>query len=328
MKYTLPLVLSPSLLIWCLLAAFISASDLPSSILNGLSISQSSHRLADEDDPRFSMRITYGETDLPATPVFMNAVELSARYAEMDYLGQTQQRHGIVLPAYQQVEIAVIPALPATTVEVRLVVMAINAAVMNMVYAKRWKESEAEIRWDDRVKAHMYFTEPLDDPVNSDNRTQHLIPIPTGLAPNNTSLSTNAQFNWVPVYKPYGQEILAKDVFLLALGAIRMIAPYPGTEKITGPFHVGSELVNANMQIYLHNRRFPRPVPPFFRYSHVLEAVRRIPGWELDRRRFAEFFCSIQVSRRPLGVLLMEKGHFVPDSMGPVENITISSTSE
>ena len=44
----------------------------------------------------------------------------------------------------------------------------------------------------------------------------------------------------------------------------------------------------------------------------MLEAVRRIPGWQLARRRFAEFFCSVEVGGRSVGVILMEKGPFDP----------------
>lgn len=327
-----------------MLVAIISASELPSFILNGFSSSQSSPRLVGGDDPRFSLKIEYGETKLPPTPVLMNAVgqystflsqslpkgstdseiflELSARYAAMDFLGPVQQHHGIVLPAYQQVEIAVIPVRHATTNQVRLVIWAIYASVMEMVFSKRWVESEVEVRWEDRAQAHIYFTRPLDDPLDSNNRTQDPTAISARETLNNTLRPANAQFDWLPSYKPDAQKLQAKDVFLLALGAIKLVAPHPVTEKITGPFHVGSALIDANLQIYLHQRRVPRPVPPFFQYGHVLEAVRRIPGWELEHRRFAELFVSIEAFRRPVGWMMMEKGAFGGRLTGSAENVT------
>lgn len=309
MKCQLPLALFPWVQIFFLLAALISASTLPSSTLNRFPLLPSSPRHSEEDDPRFSVRFMYGETELSVTPIFMNAVELTARYAELDFYSRVRGRHGIVLPAYPQVEIAVIPAPPATSVEVRLVIWAIYAVVLDMVYTRRWLESELEVRWEDQVKAHVYFTKQMDDSLSTSNRTQDSTRISTNETSNMASRSiVNAEFDWVPVYKPNGENLQARDVFLLTLGSIKTIAQYATTQKVLGPFHVGSELVDAHLEVWPQNRRDPRPAPPFMRYGHALEAVRRIPGWELDRRRFAEFFCSVEVMGRSAGVVLMEKG--------------------
>ncbi|KAL8918112.1 MAG: hypothetical protein Q9208_007554 [Pyrenodesmia sp. 3 TL-2023] len=286
-----------------------SASDVPSSTLNNIYLPPSSPRATNEDDARFSVRFSYGETELSVTPIFMNAVELSARYAEMDFHSRVQQRHGTVLAAYPQVEIAVIPVPPATSVQVRLVIWAIYALVLDMVNTRRWFESEMEVRWEDQVKAHIFFTKQMDDSSSSSNGTQDPVSMSTSEMSNMTSNSAvNAQFNWVPLYKPNGHTLQAKDVFVLALGAIKTIAQYPTTQQITGPFHIGSELVDAHLEVWPQGRRNPRPVPPFMRWGYALEAVRRIPGWELDRRRFAEFFCSVEVMGRPAGVIVMDKG--------------------
>lgn len=87
------------------------------------------------DDPRFAMQVIYGVTDIPITPVIMNTVGLMAHYAEMDFLGGA--RHG-----YPQVEIALTPAPPAITVEVRLVIWALYGAVIDMTFNNGFKESE------------------------------------------------------------------------------------------------------------------------------------------------------------------------------------------
>lgn len=102
--------------------------------------------LGTQDDSRFSMKAMYGESDLPVTPVFMNTVELLARYAEMDYMGRTRQRHGIVLPEYPQVEIAVLPAAPSTSVEVRFVVWGMYDGICDMVEKHMFKENEIALR--------------------------------------------------------------------------------------------------------------------------------------------------------------------------------------
>lgn len=286
---------------------------------NDSTIEPSKLWLGDDDDPRFSMRVIMSDTTLPPTPLLMNAVELSARYAEMDYLGRTTQRSGIVLPQFPQVEIAVLPAPHSRSIEVRLIIYTIYATMLEMIFFKRFNECEVEINWEGRIKGYLYFTppgnaafrpslQPQNPNASTPNRTPHL----PNQQLNSTPQPDNANFAWAPIYKPNGENIAPNDVFLLALGAIKVVAPFPTTEKVPGPFHIGSEGVNANLQIIMQHGRMPRPVPPFFRYSHVLEAVRRIPGWQLARRRFAEFFCSVEVGGRSVGVLLMEKGPFDP----------------
>ncbi len=317
MKGQLPLALPLWLLINLFLAALISPSDLPPSNADGLfamSPPPGPRRFGD-DDPRFSVKFAYGETELSVTHVLMNAVALSAEYAELDFQSRVPQRHGIVLPTFPQVEIAVIPAPPATRVEVRLIIWAIYAAVLDMVYNRPFRESEIEVRWDDQVKAHMFFTQNMDDggPRNRtvDPAASTPTPAVVGRGKSNTTSptpATNADFAWLPIYKPNGLTLAATDVFLLALGAIKTLATFSITDKVLGPFHIGSEVIDVHLEIWPRSRRTPRPLPPFMRYGYVLEAVRRIPGWELERRRFAEFFCSLEALGRGVGVVLMEKG--------------------
>ncbi|KAL8920998.1 MAG: hypothetical protein Q9172_004240 [Xanthocarpia lactea] len=256
-------------------------------------------------------------TKLPATPVLMNAVELAARYAGMDFLSRVHQRQGIVLPEFPQVEIAVVPAPPATRIEVRVVIYTIYAVILDMIHGQRFNECEVEVFWDDQVKGYVYFTEPSDDSLSARDHIKRRASSPSSnntTVPqeltNTTAQLTDALFNWRPIYKPDAKNLRPYDVFLLALGAIKVVAPFPGSEKVPGAFHVGSEIVDAHLEIYLHQRRVPRKSPPFFRYSDVLAAVRRIPGWELANHRFAELFCSIEVARRPVGSMMMNKGQF------------------
>ncbi|KAG7001893.1 hypothetical protein G7Y79_00030g064260 [Physcia stellaris] len=266
------------------------------------------------------MNIVMSDTTLPPTALLMNAVELSARYAQLDFLGRTPQRSGIVLPQFPQVEIAVVPAAHSRSIEVRLIIYTIYATMLDMIYFKRFYESEVEISWEGRIKGYVYFTpsenaafRPNLQPQNPNSSTPDSTPHLQNQKLNSAPQPVNANFDWAPIYKPGGENIAPNDVFLLALGAIKVVAPFPTTDKVPGPFHIGSAGVNANLQIIMQHGRMPRPVPPFFRYSHIVEAVRRIPGWMLGRRRFAEFFCSVEVGGRSVGVLLMEKGPFNPD---------------
>ncbi|KAL8764864.1 MAG: hypothetical protein Q9209_007848 [Squamulea sp. 1 TL-2023] len=274
-----------------------------------------------DDDARFSMHVSMSDTKLPPTPVLMNAVELCARYTEMNFLGRAPLRRGIVLPRFPQIEIAVLPAPPARSVEVRLLVYAIYSIIVDMIYDHSFYECEAEVSWENSVKAHVYFTLPVDHVPSSNGQIRNIepsMPANAAIAQQSTDITEplTSSFEWQATYKPGGLNISPNDVFMLAFGAMKVIAPNPITDKVPGAFHVSSDFVDANLQVWLQNRRIPRPTPPFLRFTHVLEAVRRIPGWELERRRFAEFFCSVESNGRPLGLIMMEKGAFQPGNGG------------
>ncbi|KAL8988924.1 MAG: hypothetical protein Q9169_008476 [Polycauliona sp. 2 TL-2023] len=319
--------------------AKVNAAPRSSPANDGPSLSLSKPTLVEEDDPRFSMRSEVSSTKLPPTAVLMCAIELAARYAEKDYLGPTTRRQGIVLPQYPQVEIAVIPVPPARTIQVRLVMYAIYGIVLDMMFGDGFYETEVEILWDDEVKAHMYFTLPLDkSSLRQDgNPSRNLFT--WAMSMNNasiipeeeTSVSTTTTtdppplgtiFDWRPVYKPNGENMPLFGIFLLCLGAIKTVARFPITARIPEPVHIGSELVSANLQIWPEVRA--RATPPYFRYGHVLEAARRIPGWQLERRRFAEFFCGIEANGVPLGVIVLEKGRFDP-GLGEIDGDVTTS---
>lgn len=299
-----------------LLTALVLAADEPAYATHGPLSPSSKLRLAEEDDPRFSMNVDVSDTSLPPTAVLMNAVELAAQYAEMEYLSRVPQRHGIVLQEFPQVEIAIVPARPARTVEVRLIMYTIYGAILEMKFGRGFRECEIEVLWENQIKAYVYFTRPMDDTSSSPTgRFKENLPrlprnpsAPESKPTNLTSSSVNTVFDWTPVYEPRGQNIPPFEVFLLALGAIKVVATYSTTTRVGEPLHIGSELVNANFQVWPEMRRSVGNL----RYGHVLEAARRIPGWQLARHRFAEFFCGIEANRRPLGVVLIQKGQYVP----------------
>ncbi|KAL8861576.1 MAG: hypothetical protein Q9178_002100 [Gyalolechia marmorata] len=316
------------ILIFCLLTTIVvAANEVPTS-LNGPFKPLSKPQLAEDDEQRFRARTIMSGTKLPATPVLMSAVELAARYAEMDYLSRVHQRQGIVLPQFPQVEIAILPPAPATRIEVRVIIFTIYAVILDMIHGQRFNECEVEVFWDDQVKAYVYFTAPTDDSLSARDHIKRRASSPSSnntTVPqeltNTTAQLTDALFDWRPIYKPNANNLRPYDVFLLALGAIKVVAPFSKSEKVPGAFHVGSEIVDAHLEVFLHQRRVPRTSRPFFRYSDVLEAVRRIPGWELANHRFAELFCSIEVARRPVGSIMMNKGRYIRPSG---ENIATS----
>ncbi|KAL8651860.1 MAG: hypothetical protein Q9210_003021 [Variospora velana] len=310
------------------LATCVSAADL-TSLTDGPPVrSLARLGLGAEEDPRFSMRINFGEVKLLPTQVYLNAVELSARYARMEYLGRARLRQGIVLPQYPQVEIAVIPAPPARAVEVRLVIWTIYGAILEMAYGRGFKECEIEILWENQLLAHLYFTAP--EQSNISDRIRNL----TAPIPGNTTGISNpvprpvhehiGAFSWNPIYKPEGRTLSIRDLFILILGAIKVVGVHSMDMKVDGSYHIGSDMVAAHIQIFLHERRTPRQSPPYFQYGHVLEALRRIPAWMLDRRKFAEFFCLVASNSRPVGMMLIETGLHPSALVEAGGNVTIA----
>ncbi|KAI4088314.1 MAG: hypothetical protein LQ339_008729 [Xanthoria mediterranea] len=310
-----------------LLTALVLAADEPTYATHGLLPPSSKLRLTEEDDPRFSMNVDMSATSLPPTAVLMNAVELAAQYAGMEYLARVPQRHGIVLAQFPQVEIAIVPARPARTVEVRLIMYTIYGAILEMKFGRGFHECEIEVLWENQIKAYVYFTPPTNDKSSPTGRFKENVSrlsrnlsAPESKPTNLTSSSVNTVFDWTPVYEPRGQNIPPFEVFLLALGAIKVVAVLSTTTRVGEPLHIGSELLNANFQVWPEMRRSVGQM----RYGHVLEAARRIPGWQLARHRFAEFFAGIEANRRPLGVVLIQKGQYVPVWGSKGGNVSVS----
>ena len=295
-------------------------------------------------DRRFGFKALYGETNLPLTSCFMNIVELLAQYAELDWLSKVRQRHGVVLPAYPQVEIAVLPAAPATSVEVRLVIWGIWVGVRDIINRNNYHEAEFEVLWEGEVVAYIYFTKPtalqLTDSNGSLGRDRPLTRIPS---PNKTTsgsldilsskqdtfdTSKNGEFSWIPIIPPNAKPLTVIEVFLTVMAGLKNAAPHPASDKVPGPYASAALEVFANVQFYIHKRRAPRPKPPFFQYIHVIKALRLVPGYLLDRRIFAELFFSIDVSGVTVGEGYLEKGHYRPphlgDALGPIDNVSIS----
>lgn len=268
-------------------------------------------------DPRFGFKAIYGETNLPSTPCLMNVVELLSQYAELNWRSKVRRRHGVVLPSYPQVEIAVLPAAPATSVEVRLVIWGIWVGIRDIINKNSFHEVEFELFWESEVAAYIYLTKPMDLQVTGRNQTLGPDETLTLLSPLNettgdmlnTSNSTQkssddlneGQFSWFPYFTPEAKTLTVIEVFLTVMAALKNTAPYPASDKVPGPYSSAAVDVYANMQIFLYRRRLPRTKAPFFRYIHVIKALRLVPAYMLEMGRFSELFFSVGVSGLTIG---------------------------
>ncbi|KAL9136898.1 MAG: hypothetical protein Q9175_001904 [Cornicularia normoerica] len=258
----------------------------------------------------------------------MNVVELLAHYAELEWLSNVRERHGVVLPSYPQVEIAILPAAPATSVEVRLAIWGIWVGMRDIITRNQYHEAEFEVLWEGAVVAYIYFTKPMDLPFTSSNETLGtdepltLLPSPNGTiagildTSNSTETSSDAliegRFSWKPLFTPEAKTLTVVEVFLTVMAGLKNAAPHPASEKVPRPYASSAIDVQANVQFYLHRRSVPRTKPPYFQYIHVIKALKLVPGYMLEKRRFSELFFSIEVNEMPVGEGYLQKGHYVP----------------
>ena len=296
-------------------------------------------------DPRFGIVGNYAETKIPITPCLMNIVELLASYAELDWQSSVRVRQGVVLPSYPQVEFAVIPNAPATSVEVRFVIWGIWVGIRDMVSRNNFVEVEFELYWDETVVAHMYFTKPMDLGPSSSNETLGtdepltLSPTSNGTASvmlessnSTTDLSDtlNAErFSWDPTFPPHAKTLTIFQVFLTVIAGLKNAAPQPALDKVPGAYASAAVNVDASLQIFIHKRNTPRPRPPYFRYIHVIEALKLVPAWMLAQGRFAELFFVMKVNGVPVGDGYLRSGAIPPHSvLGDVlaskDNVSLS----
>ena len=297
-------------------------------------------------DSRFGFKIEYGETDLPKTPCLMNAVELLAQYAECDWLGTVRTRRGVVLPEYPQVEFAVIPAPPATSVEVRAIVWGIWVAIRDMISNNSFHEVEMEILWELQAVAYFYITLPMDLKIAGQNGSLGndepltLLPGSNITTGGNLDISNTSEyspdalnagtFSWEPIFGPTAKTLTVFEVFLTVMAGLKNAASHVASDKVPGSYASAAMDVNANVQFYIHKRRSPRPRPPYFQYIHVIRALRLVPGYMLEKKRFAEMFFMIEVDGMAVGEGYLERGHRLPphfdvdDMLGPKDNVSVS----
>ena len=296
-------------------------------------------------DPRFGIVANYAETKIPVTPCLMNIVELLANYAELDWMSSVRVRQGVVLPSYPQIEFAIIPSAPANSVEVRFVIWGIWVGIRDMVSRNIFCEVEFDLYWDERVVAHMYFTKPMDLGPSSSNETLGtdepltLSPTSNGTASvmldssnSTTNLSdtlNEERFSWTPTFPPEAKTLTIFEVFLTTIAGLKNAAPHPALKKIPGAYASAAVNVDASLQIFIHQRTTPRPRPPYFRYIHVIKALKLVPAYMLAQGRFAELYFLMQVNGLPVGDGYLRRGAIPPhsvleDVLASKDNVSLS----
>lgn len=279
-------------------------------------------------DPHFGLTAIYGETDIPRTACLMNVVELLYQYAKREWLGLVGQRHGIVLPEYPQVEIAVLPAAPATSVQVRLVIWGIWVGIRDIIRRNKFREVEFEVSWDDDVVAYISLTKPMELQVTGSNRTRGintslaLLSSPNPAASNILGTSHSIEhfsdglnedhFTWKPSFPARARTLTVVDVFLTVMAGLKSAASHPASDNVPRPYSVAALDVSANVQFYLYKRRRPRTQGPSLKYIHNMEALRLIPAYMLERGRFCELFFQMEVSGLTVGEGYLQEGRYRP----------------
>ena len=296
-------------------------------------------------DPNFGIVANYAETKIPITPCLMNIVELLANYAALDWMSSVRVRQGVVLPSYPQIEFAVIPKDPASSVEVRFVIWGIWVGIRDMINRNKFFEAEFELYWEEKVVAYMYFTKPEDPGPSSNNMTLGtdepltLSPTSDGTASvmlNSSNSTTNLSdtlnddgFSWAPLFPPTAKTLSIFEVFLTVIAGLKNAAPHPALDKIPGAYASAAVNVDASLQIFLHKRTSPRPRPPYLQYIHVIEALKLVPAYMKAQGRFAELYFLMQVNNVAVGDGYLRSGAIPPhpvlgDVLASTDNVSLS----
>ncbi len=288
-------------------------------------------------DPRFSFNSIYGDASLPKTPLFMNLVELMSQYAELGWTSRVGERHGVVLQSFPQVEMAILPAAPATSVENRLIIWGLWGGISNIIRRNKFNEVEIEIRWDDELVAYINLTRPLDLQDNGGNGTQGKVEkdLDPSLSLNETfnngtsdglDTLTYSDFDWLPRYAQGGKLLTPVEAFVTILAGLKNIAPAEATDKVLAPFTSSADGTDAHLAFYFHGRRSPRTKRPFFQYIHVIKSLRLIPGYFLDNRKFADLEFGIGIHGIAVAEGYMEKGPSIQGTLVSEDVLGFNST--
>ena len=267
-------------------------------------------------DPRLQILARYGDTDLPRTSCLMNAVDLLATLARMDYNGRIPETKSST-PGYANVIIEIRPHQPAKFLATRLAVLGVYFSIWRMMTDNIFKFATFAIHYDGKPVGFVWILPLM--AVNQ-NQVQNLAGAPLGaklLDLNGTSSNTlsrsaidkdvtnantanaiNADFELVMSFYPQGTPLSSNAVFITVLGTLKHIAMYDVSKTAT-PFEISVHAFNCLIRWEIAANS-GLTGPPSFEYKWILEAAKQIPVWMLTHR-FAESFFTMVVNGYVVG---------------------------
>ena len=268
-----------------------------------LTTSAANNVFVSDEDPHFSNRTRYGDTDLNRMSPLSNTIESLATLALNDWEARIPGFHGHA-PA-PHVIIVVTPASSATDIPNEVAVSCIHYGVLALIMEAEFKEAEFDCRYDGASIASVFIdTTQTYSTFSIGNVTQ---------ANNISTTSLNAtenDFNFVRNAKT----LTIWEVYIMILVSLKAVAKFPSSDAVKAFVAQPAEQIRYLCDAYmLFVGESIRITPPYFEYKLITEALRQLPSWLHSQGRFAEVGIGIVDGRTHLGSGLFMKGTYEPE---------------
>ena len=244
-------------------------------------------------DPRFRMESYYGTISLSFTSLLLNAVNGMAILAHQPIGQRIRDVPGIVLAAHQDAGIGITASPPSKTFENRIAIWGIYAAIDGMVDIGVFREAQIFLFWDDRKVALITMWKPKEVQL-SPNGSLGI----EGLMTANTSLTSGSSLRPGFYFLPSGAVLSFQEVFMAVLATLQNLAYWSDTDVIY-PFTCKAQDFNAILQVSFDGS--PRTKPPYLLCTYVIDVVRQIPQYMLEKNHFADLAMIITIRADVIG---------------------------
>ena len=282
-----------------------------STIIPAQNVSQSGLLLPDGPVPKLKLSGGYGAERLPMLSVLMNTV---GGLADLAYLPSSQRLRGFRvanLPDYTDIDIWIQPVSPATDIEARFAIDGLYTVLYNMITNNRFLYARFDLLYND-VKVGRVTIDIRDKSIDLKklgfNHTEVSIDRAnlhsSTISPKNTTaLEVGLQTFFEFVEPP--DKILPQQAFITIMAALNCIAQFPDTDVVE-PFRVGAPGFNVQFQSLTLEHK--RTEPPFLLYGSLIETLKRIPVYSIEKKRFGGIMIIISFGSDVIGEATLNTG--------------------
>lgn len=262
----------------------------------------SAKSVSESIDPRFNVDDYYNKVPLDRDSCLMVAVNEMANLALLPWNSRTRGYRSATLPRYPHVYMEITPQAPAVDIETRFLIWGINIAMYNIIHEELFLESSFELSFSTRAVGWIRFRHQkpsiLTLPPHQD------LPEVSNLT---TALGAD-QFAAYIAKLLKAKELDKLSVFITIYDAFKAVAPLPSTAIFSA---TSLEVKPLGLDVKAtfsstDDPRLPREVPPFLEWQWIVETLRRIPEWMLERKAFQEVGVDITVDGFVVGVAKVE----------------------
>lgn len=259
-------------------------------------------------DPRFGMEVYFTDEPLDQISCIMVAINAMADRALHDWNSRVPFFRSRWLQKYPHVDISVQPEPPATDIDQKVLIWGLDAALYNIIVRVEFVEAYFDLLWSNVKVATMHFRSrapylaaPLTLGAGLSNQTS----VPRGNATDAATISAYgdiAHFVFLPLDDPNPLDRMS--VFTIIMSALRYVAVPSASAVVTEMWRVGP-MPGRNVKIEVtgqYGPGLPRRGPPYLEYRYVVEALRAVPEWMLDRDSFKDVSVGIYVRNVLVGV--------------------------